>query len=122
MKKGFFFSGIFLLLLAMACGTTQLPADSNSEELTDLLRSIPGISVVGNGDHATIKVRGIIDYSGKGEPLFVLDGIEVAGGFYSLTNRVRANEITSINVLSHRNQTSRYGSAGDNGVIEISTL
>ena len=121
MKPAVLFS-ILLAFVFINCGTAKVPANTNSENLTDLLKSIPGISVIGRGEYATIRVRGISETKGGGEPLFVLDGIEITGGFYSLTTRVRAEEITSVTVLNHRNQTSRYGPAGDNGVIEISTL
>ena len=118
------FLSVFYLvaaLFAIACGTTQPAADpdSNAEALAELLRDVPGISVVGRGEYATVRVRGLKEYQGDGQPLFVANGREILGGFYSLFQAVNADEITSVRVLNHPSETFKYGQMGVNGVVEL---
>lgn len=120
MKTLLIFTCFLGSMLFTSCDTTQSVASTPASELSDFFRNVSGISVIGNGQTATIRMRGLTNYYGNEEPLFVLDGIEV-GSFYQLTERVTADEITRVKIL-HPTEALMYGQRRLNGVIEISTL
>lgn len=74
-----------------------------------------------------IRIRGTNSISGSSSPLFVLDGIPISsGGFSGFTNdnllaNINPADIESIDVLKDGAATAIYGSAGSNGVIQITT-
>lgn len=119
-----FLAVCFLLVFAsfQSCDTTKTVSDSPADKLADVLRGVSGLSVLGRGESAVVKVRGLADYSGDGQPLFVVDGLEITGGFYALANKVGDREIKSVRVLRTASDTYKYGGLGVNGVVEISTL
>ena len=53
----------------------------------------------------------------KKPPLYIIDGKIVKGN----TDKLNPNDILSISVLKGDSTTAKYGSAGDNGVIIITT-
>lgn len=110
------------IFCTVSCGTTQpvSDSDSNADRFASLLRDVPGLSVVGRGEYATVRVRGMNDYQGDGQPLFVANGREIIGGFDNLVNSVNAEDVTSVRVLKHSSETIRYGRLGVNGVVELS--
>ncbi len=116
----FFFSLMSVVLLS--CDTTQNATGSPPEELSDFFRQVPGLSVIGKGEYATVRVRGMADYQGSGEPLFVINGREYLGGFQSIYYEVVPEEIRSVRVLRHSTELFKYGSLGVNGAVEINTI
>ena len=131
-KYLFFFS---LTLTIMACGTPQ-PYNSGLNDvshisdvefldpsipLSDHLRRLPGVSVQGTGINARVTMPGMKSLSSDPEPLFVIDGQMLCGGFRSAVSSVDINDIASIRVLRNVNSTSDYGFRGANAVIEIIT-
>lgn len=89
--------------------------------LVDHLRKVPGVSVRGEGENATVNIRGINSLNSSTEPLFVLNGMPVFGGLRSVIQAVPVAEIKSIRVLKNPAETGIYGIRGANGVIEITT-
>jgi hypothetical protein len=122
MKALVCFSVSLLLAIMVSCDTTQNAAGSQPEELSDYFRQVPGLSVIGKGEYAIVRVRGIADYQGSGEPLFIINGREYLGGFQSIYYEVAPEEIRSVRVLRHSSELFKYGSLGVNGAVEINTI
>ena len=80
------------------------------------------MSVIGAAENATIRVRGLSESQGNGEPLFVVDGREITGGYYSLYQSLHPDDIISVRVLRHPTDLYKYGKLGVNGVVEIRTI
>jgi TonB-linked SusC/RagA family outer membrane protein len=82
---------------------------------------VAGVDIVttGNkpGDGIRIRVRGERSLTASNEPLYVLDGIPMAGGIGDLN----PNDIESVEVLKDASATAIYGSRGANGVVLITT-
>src|SRR5437016_2431391 len=82
---------------------------------------VPGVDVVttGNkpGDGIRVRLRGERSLKASNDPLYVLDGIPMAGGVGDLNPR----DIESIEVLKDASATAIYGSRGANGVVLITT-
>jgi TonB-linked SusC/RagA family outer membrane protein len=80
-----------------------------------------GVDIVtsGNkpGDGISIRIRGERSLTASNDPLFVLDGIPMAGGIGDLN----PNDIESIEVLKDASATAIYGSRGASGVVLITT-
>ncbi len=70
----------------------------------------------GASGSAIIRGRGSIN--GSTEPIYIVDGIQIAAADFSQLN---PNDIENISVLKDAVATSLYGSRGGNGVIVVST-
>jgi TonB-linked SusC/RagA family outer membrane protein len=64
-----------------------------------------------------VRIRGTNSIGGSNEPLYVVDGLVIAGG----TRDIDFNNIESLEVLKDAAATAIYGSRGANGVVLIST-
>lgn len=88
------------------------------------------------GSAIRVRVRGQNSFTGSGDPLYVVDGVPVYSGDYSISdgaiNTVRASnanvlstidpaDIESIEVLKDAAASAIYGARGANGVIVITT-
>ncbi|HPG08872.1 MAG TPA: TonB-dependent receptor plug domain-containing protein [Saprospiraceae bacterium] len=91
----------------------------NSIPLDVQLQKVPGITVQGEGANARIRVRGSASFLGDSEPLFVVNGVPVYGGFRDVFSMVNTAQLKSINVLRNPSDTGIYGTRGANGVVEI---
>lgn len=69
------------------------------------------------GSSATVRIRGIGSLNASSSPLYVIDGIPMAG---SLSD-INPNDIESLTVLKDAAAASLYGSRAANGVILITT-
>ncbi len=82
---------------------------------------VPGVDIVtsGNnpGDGMSIRVRGTRSLTASNDPLYVLDGIPMAGGIGDLN----PNDIESIEILKDASATAIYGARGASGVVLITT-
>ena len=82
---------------------------------------VPGVDIVttGNkpGDGVRVRMRGERSLKASNDPLYVLDGIPMAGGIGDLNPR----DIESMDVLKDASATAIYGSRGANGVVLITT-
>ena len=82
---------------------------------------IPGVDIVstGNkpGDGVRVRVRGQRSLKASNDPLYVLDGIPMAGGIGDLN----PSDIESIEVLKDASATAIYGSRGANGVVLVTS-
>jgi len=82
---------------------------------------VPGVDIVtsGNnpGDGMSIRIRGSRSLTASNDPLYVLDGIPMAGGIGDLN----PNDIESIEILKDASATAIYGARGASGVVLITT-
>ncbi|PWJ58333.1 TonB-linked SusC/RagA family outer membrane protein [Dyadobacter jejuensis] len=69
------------------------------------------------GSAPQIRIRGRRSFNASNDPLYVVDGIPLAGGI----DDINPNDIASMEVLKDASSTAIYGSRGANGVVIIST-
>lgn len=69
------------------------------------------------GSNASIKIRGNNSIQFGTNPIFVVDGLIIEGGFES----INPNDVASIDVLKDASATAIYGARGSNGVVVITT-
>lgn len=69
------------------------------------------------GSSATVRIRGIGSLSASSAPLYVVDGVPMAGSLSDLN----PNDIESLTVLKDAAASSLYGSRAANGVIIVTT-
>lgn len=95
----------------------------------------PGLQVTFNsgdpGAGASMTIRGITSLEGNNKPLWVIDGAEVLGEDYNVSDLnnfgsspiagIDPSDIESIDILKDASSTAIYGSRGANGVIVIRT-
>lgn len=82
---------------------------------------VPGVDIVSTGykpgDGVRVRIRGTRSIKASNDPLYVLDGIPMAGGIGDLNQ----SDIQSIEILKDASATAIYGSRGANGVVLITT-
>lgn len=82
---------------------------------------IPGVDITSSGnkpgDGVSIRIRGVRSISAGNDPLYVVDGVPVAGGIGDFN----PSDIVSIDVLKDAAATAVYGSRGANGVVLVTT-
>ena len=66
---------------------------------------------------AQVRIRGIGTINGDGNPLYVVDGVQVGTN----ANFLNPQDIESIEILKDASATAIYGSRGANGVVMITT-
>lgn len=91
-------------------------------DLSEYLRRVAGVTVQGSGANARVFVRGGVNNlsGGRQEPLFVVNGTPVNGGFSDLHSWLPVQEIQRVKVVKDQD-AAIYGVRGANGVIEITT-
>ncbi|WP_456460487.1 SusC/RagA family TonB-linked outer membrane protein [Reichenbachiella sp.] len=123
-------------VMVVAYGTSSKEAFTGAAEVVDntiienrpvssfekaLQGTTPGLMVSSSsgqpGANAAIRIRGIGSLSATSAPLYVLDGVPLAGGI----SDINPNDIESITVLKDASASSLYGSRAANGVILINT-
>src|SRR6185295_13871374 len=81
-----------------------------------------GVSLTTSGEPgagASVRIRGLSTFAnGGGDPLIIIDGIQIRGAFQNFVN---PNDIESIQVLKDAATTASYGIGANNGVIIITT-
>lgn len=83
------------------------------------LRGLSGVTVTGDGASARVVVHGIGSFMSSNEPLFILDGIAMNGGYSAAYQAINSIDIKRVTVLKDAASTAIYGSRGGNGVIVI---
>lgn len=69
------------------------------------------------GSGVTVRIRGRRSINASNDPLYVVDGIPLAGGI----DDINPNDIQSMEVLKDASATAIYGSRGANGVVIVTT-
>lgn len=127
MKRARLLATLFVLMLSVGVygqGVERVK-DSGSKtsynNIIDMLRGEPGLSIIGSGDDGTMPtmyIRGIGTNSTNSknfQPLFVVDGLRTENILY-----VQPDNVHSITIIKD-GTSSIYGMEGANGVIEIRT-
>lgn len=100
---------------ALTTSVSQLKSDQNTITYSNMYEylegRIPGVTVVGN----KIRIRETGPLNEGGDPLLIVDGIEVSD-----LNSINPNDVDSVEVLKD-SSASIYGVRGGNGVILITT-
>ena len=76
---------------------------------------VPGLTVIKDGHRYRFIIRGVSTINGSSEPLFIVDGVEVADISY-----LNPRDVKSVEVLKD-SSSSIYGARGAYGVILITT-
>ncbi|HEX8531775.1 MAG TPA: SusC/RagA family TonB-linked outer membrane protein, partial [Cytophagales bacterium] len=80
-----------------------------------------GVDVIQTGSRpgggVTVRIRGRRSINASNDPLYVVDGIPLAGNI----DDINPNDIASMEVLKDASATAIYGSRGANGVVIITT-
>lgn len=93
----------------------------SNKSLNDMLQTLPGVRVQGQGAYAKIVVSGASSsFMSDTSPLFVVNGMAVGTDFSTVYSMVNPNDVSSLSVLKG-SDASIYGSRGANGVIVIRT-
>lgn len=123
---------ILVFLVFSACSSSQSPtqrADRNQPKnysqyssLFAVLRSVPGVQVLGSESSPNIILRG----SGSGgindfQPLFVINNVVIGSNYFQANAQVIPADIASVRVLNGLSATNKYGQEGRGGVIMIQT-
>ena len=112
-----------LLFLVSSCSSSKNGISSNNQadlstpiSLEDRLRQTPGVFFHGT----QVRVRGgDQSFFGDSEPLFVINGQVITGGYAAVNSLISAAEIKSVRSLKEPTELSLYGVRGSNGVILI---
>ena len=79
------------------------------------------------GGGINVRVRGVGSINAGSEPLYIVDGVQVASGALggqasnNLLNSINPNDIQSIEVLKDASAAAIYGARAANGVVIITT-
>lgn len=96
---------------------SEIPTASVTQAMTGRMTGVLVQNSAGVSGGASIKIRGNNSIQYGTNPIFVVDGLIMDGGF----NLINPNDIESINVLKDASATALYGSRGANGVVIITT-
>ena len=94
---------------------------TNTMQLIDYLRRVPGLQIDQNGDFVSIMIRGANSISGDNNPLFVINNQAVGNSYFDAVSAVDVNDIKSVNVIKGAEGQQLFGMRGSNGVIQIFT-
>jgi TonB-linked SusC/RagA family outer membrane protein len=90
---------------------------------------VAGVQITQNsaapGGNVSVRVRGTNSINGTSEPLYVIDGIQIANSGnitdVSPLSTINPSDIESVEVLKDASATAIYGARGANGVVLITT-
>jgi TonB-linked SusC/RagA family outer membrane protein len=99
----------------------QIQQQVSTNAIESIKGRVPGVDIVSTGYNPgagiKISVRGQRSIKASNDPLYVLDGVPIAGGI----GDVNPGDIESIEVLKDASATAIYGSRGANGVVLVTT-
>ncbi len=85
--------------------------------LLTYLDSLPRLRVEGQGPNARVLNNSVSSFTGALAPLFVLDGVQMGLSYSNVSNLLSQNEYVSVQFLTTRRATVRFGEAGKNGAV-----
>ncbi len=98
---------------------TKVAAPSFLAQIEGRASGIQTTSSGSPGTGVSLRIRGNSTFTeGGGDPLIVIDGLQVKGAFQ---NQINPNDIESIQILKDAATTASYGIGANNGVIIITT-
>jgi len=100
-------------------------SEMNEAKETNVINSLQGKvagltitkNAVGPGGESKVLLRGNRSLTGNNDPLYVIDGVPLAGGIEMLN----PDDVESMSVLKGASAAALYGSQGQNGAILITT-
>lgn len=99
----------------------QIASQATTNVIEAIKGRVPGVEILSTGykpgDGIQIRVRGTRSLKASNDPLYVLDGVPMAGGIGDLT----PGDIESIEILKDASATAIYGSRGANGVVLVTS-
>jgi TonB-linked SusC/RagA family outer membrane protein len=99
----------------------QIKTIATTNAMDAIKGRVPGVDIVSTGyspgDGVRVRIRGQRSLTASNDPLYVLDGIPMAGGIGDLSPA----DIESIEVLKDASATAIYGSRGANGVVLVTS-
>jgi TonB-linked SusC/RagA family outer membrane protein len=99
----------------------QIKAQATTNAMDAIKGKVPGVDIVATGyrpgEGVRVRIRGQRSLTASNDPLYVLDGIPMAGGIGDLSPA----DIESIEVLKDASATAIYGSRGANGVVLVTS-
>ena len=99
----------------------QIAATPTTSAIDALKGRVPGVDIAATGykpgDQPRVRIRGQRSLTASNDPLYVLDGIPMAGGI----GDINPTDIESVDILKDASATAIYGSRGANGVVLITT-
>ncbi|SES80686.1 TonB-dependent receptor plug domain-containing protein [Hymenobacter actinosclerus] len=99
--------------------TSDIPGANGYRNVFELMQGrLPGVGVLNNGTTYNVVVRGMSTITGKRQPLYLLNGLELPDGEALLS--IPVSEIERIEVLKYAG-AAMYGVRGANGVIAVYT-
>lgn len=102
-----------------AISTTEVdPKELATVTWMELLQRTAGMTVTGQGNNLSVRIRAKKSINGDQEPLFVVNNTPVGNGFSSIAFLDPAL-VKRISVLKDAASSSAYGSRGGNGVILV---
>lgn len=126
MKTSIRLVAVLLLTVLIACSTTRNRSGSSDNDSSSVVLAkdlpryvdrLPRISVQGSGDNVRATNTSASTFAGSTAPLFVLDNIQIGRSFAEVMRILDDNQAVSVEYLTTRRATIRYGEAGNNGVI-----
>ena len=104
-------------------GAEQMNKGLVSSALDALSGRVVGVNMVSNGQDrmamlTSVRVRGTTSLTGGNDPLVIIDGVS---SDLATLSTIYPADIESFTVLKNASETSKYGSRGASGVIEVKT-
>ena len=104
-------------------GAEQMNKGLVSSALDALSGRVVGVNMVSNGQDrmamlTSVRVRGTTSLTGGNDPLVIIDGVS---SDLATLSTIYPADIESFTVLKNASETSKYGSRGASGVIEVSS-
>ncbi len=98
------------------------PGARNYAHIEEMLQgSVPGVTVRRlPGGGFSVRVRGTSTFYGNGEPLYVVDGVQMPPGPNAVRG-INPRDVARIEVLKDASAAAIYGLRAANGVIVITT-
>lgn len=115
-----------LLLISVACSSSNKTGKAGSSEARTIVlaKNLPRyidklsrLSVRGSGNNLQVINTSANTITGVTEPLFVLDDIQIGRSLAQVMQLLNENQALSVEYLTTRSATVRYGEEGKNGVI-----
>jgi TonB-linked SusC/RagA family outer membrane protein len=102
-------------------GAEEITQQHTTNAIEAIKGRVPGVDIVSTGykpgDGVRVRIRGQRSIKASNDPLYVLDGIPMAGSIGDMN----PGDIQSMEILKDASATAIYGSRGANGVVLITS-
>ncbi|MDH5599570.1 MAG: Plug domain-containing protein, partial [Cyclobacteriaceae bacterium] len=91
----YYYVVLLFVILSAGCSTTSTTNTSNKgkdysqyQNLADILRTQPGITVTGSGFNTKVVIRGTNSLQLDTRPLYIIDGVQIGRDYASANNMI----------------------------------